>query len=142
LINETFAHLVALENEILRRDGGSMALAVIEVSHDAVFSALPQVMLCVQDRERLMSTILSPKRIAVCKRMRGSGAGHYTEELLAELESAGGQFRGVGCLVLEGVGSPAFAGAELLRIGEMALERAIADASGEAQVDICTHLGC
>jgi CheY-like chemotaxis protein len=130
LVPDMFAQLVELELRLLERDGGTMALAVIETADvGAVAAALRRA----PSRERLAAGVWHGGRVGICKRNRDGDAAACVNELLREL-LRGAPGPAVGMAELGGAAMPVFTSQDLMRLAGLALDRAIADGGGIARL--------
>jgi len=113
--------LVDAELRLLRRNGGSMELAVVEMNDP---QELREAVVRARNRERLGAGELGPRRVAVYKRDRAGGAAAEIEELLGDLETRT-PLSGVGAAGIEGSQVPALGGQELVRLAELELDEAL-----------------
>jgi CheY-like chemotaxis protein len=125
-LQDTFEMMVTLEARLLRRNGGSLVVAVFDVDDppqvgDAIMHA--------RCRERLASGQLGPRRVAVVKRDPADGARAQLDELLRDLGTAV-RLGTVGAVDLAGEALPLFPGGELIHLAELTLEQAREDGSG------------
>jgi hypothetical protein len=125
--------LVDAELRLLRRNGGSMELAVVEMDDP---QELREAVMRARNRERLGAGELGPTRVAVYKRDRAGGAADEIVDLLSELETRV-PLNGVGAAGIAGSQLPALAGPDLLRLAELELEEALL--SGQRQRLVLRH---
>jgi hypothetical protein len=111
--------LVDAELRLLRRHGGSMELAVVEMNDP---QELREAVVRARDRERLGAGELGPRRVAVYKRDHAGGAAAEIEELLSDLRTPLG---GVGAAGIAGSQLPALGGPDLVRLAELELDEAL-----------------
>jgi len=118
--------LVDAELRLLRRNGGSMELAVVEMDDP---QELREAVMRARNRERLGAGELGPTRVAVYKRDRAHGAADEIVDLLSELETR---------VPLNGVGAAGIAGSHLpARLAELELEEGLL--SGQRQRLVLQH---
>jgi twitching motility two-component system response regulator PilH len=115
-----FERLLDIELHLLSRLGGTMALAVMDVT---AVSEVRSAILSAPHHERLMGGMLSDNRVAIFKRSAGTSAGRELSQLVDGLRRAHDDLS-LGMVELTGVGLEAFHGALLLSAAEHALERA------------------
>jgi CheY-like chemotaxis protein len=127
--------MVDAELRLLRRAGGSMELAVVEMD-DA--QELREAVVRAQNRERLAAGALGPRRVAVYKRDRADGAGTEIQTLLDSLEATT-RLYGVGAAGISGTRVPALCGQDLLRLAELELEEALASGGGMQRMVLEHH---
>jgi len=125
--------LVDAELRLLRRNGGSMELAVVEMDDP---QELREAVMRARNRERLGAGELGPTRVAVYKRDRAHGAADEIVDLLSELETRV-PLNGVGAAGIAGSHLPALAGPDLLRLAELELEEGLL--SGQRQRLVLQH---
>jgi CheY-like chemotaxis protein len=125
--------LVDAELRLLRRSGGSMELAVVEMDDP---QELREAVMRARNRERLGAGELGPTRVAVYKRDRAHGAADEIVDLLSELETRV-PLNGVGAAGIAGSHLPALAGPDLLRLAELELEEGLL--SGQRQRLVLQH---
>jgi CheY-like chemotaxis protein len=113
--------LVDAELRLLRRNGGSMELAVVEMNDP---QELREAVVRARNRERLGAGELGPRRVAVYKRDRAGGAAAEIEELLSDLETRT-PLGGVGAAGIAGSQLPALGGQDLIRLAELELDEAL-----------------
>jgi twitching motility two-component system response regulator PilH len=113
--------MVDAELRLLRKIGGSMELAVVELDDP---QQLREAVVRARNRERLGAGALGPKRVAVYKRDRGGGAASEIEKLLSDLETTT-HLQAVGAAGIVGTQLPALAAQDLLRLAELELEEAL-----------------
>jgi len=113
--------MIDAELRLLRKIGGSMELAVVEMDDP---QELREAVLRAHDRERLAAGALGPRRVAVYKRDREGGAAYEIERLLSDLESTT-QLQGVGMAGIVGTRLPALTAQDLFRMAELELEEAL-----------------
>jgi len=113
--------IVDAEIRLLRKIGGSMELAVMELDDP---EELREVVVQARSRERLGAGVLGPRRAGVYKRNRSGEASKEIEELLSELDRAT-TVHGVGVIGISGTQLPALAGHDLFRLAELELEEAL-----------------
>jgi CheY-like chemotaxis protein len=113
--------LVDAEIRLLRKIGGSMELAVVEMDDP---QALREAVVQARDRERLGAGALGPTRVAVYKRDRGGEAAGKIEKLLSDLETTS-RLQGVGAAGIAGTRLPALNGQDFVRLAELELEEAL-----------------
>ncbi|HEX7797490.1 MAG TPA: response regulator [Vicinamibacterales bacterium] len=113
--------MVDAELRLLRRIGGSMELAVLEMDDP---QELREAIVRARDRERLGAGALGPERVVVYKRDKGAGAAGEIEKLLSDLDTTS-HLHGVGAAGIVGTRMPALCGADLVRLAELELEEAL-----------------
>src|SRR5262249_462837 len=125
--------MVDAELRMLRKLGGSMELAVVEMDDP---EELRQAVVQAHDRERLGAGVLGPRRVAVYKRDREVGAAGEIDKLLSDLEATT-HLQGVGAAGIVGTRLPALTGQDLVRLAELELEDALL--TGERQRLVLRH---
>jgi hypothetical protein len=113
--------MVDAELRLLRKIGGSMELAVVQMDDP---QQLREAVVRARNRERLGAGALGPKRVAVYKRDRGGGAASEIEKLLSDLETTT-HLQGVGAAGIVGTHLPALGAQDLFRLAELELEEAL-----------------
>jgi len=114
------------EVRMLRKLGGSMELAVVELEDP---ERMRELVMGAKDRERLGAGALGTTRVAVYKRDTGPNATPHIEEILRRLEQTAPPL-GIGITAVEGSGLPALGGQDLIRLAEMSLEQALQTGTG------------
>jgi twitching motility two-component system response regulator PilH len=130
LLRPSFELLVDAELRLLRRSGGSMELAVVEMDEPG---PMREAVMNASSRERLAAGALGPTRVGVYKRHPADGAKRQLSSLIAELD-AKTIVHAVGSAGLGGTGLPAIDGNDLLRLAELSLEQALESGNGECHL--------
>jgi CheY-like chemotaxis protein len=128
LSGTSFALLVDAETRILRRRGGSLEIAVVELGD---LGAARRTLLAVPDPRRLAATALGPVRIGIFARDDGDAAAARLGELLVALDHDT-HVSAAGATGVAGEGLPALLGRDLLHLAEVTLDRAL-ECGGGAQ---------
>jgi twitching motility two-component system response regulator PilH len=115
-----FEQVLDDELRLFQREGGSMVLAVAKVRE---LSALKPLLARARSRERLMCGVIADGRAALCKRSRDGAAAASVTELLADLRSLT-EVKAAGIIDLAAGGLKLFVGSEVVRLAELALDRA------------------
>jgi hypothetical protein len=126
LLRPSFELLVDAELRLLRRFGGSMELAVLEMDDS---QRLREAVMQAKNRERLAAGALGATRVAVYKRHRADGAEAELQLLISGLEEKT-FLPAVGSAAIGGTQLPGIEGIDLLRLAELALEQAMQSAGG------------
>jgi twitching motility two-component system response regulator PilH len=125
--------LVDAELRLLRKTGGSMELAIVEMDDP---QELREAVVQAPNRERLGAGALGPRRVAVYKRDRAGRAAEEIDNLLSDLETRT-HLQGVGAAGIAGTHLPALGGQDLIRLAELELEEALQ--TGERQRMVLQH---
>ena len=126
LLRPSLELMINAELRLLEQQGGSMELAVVET--DAP-QAIREVVSHARDRRRLCAIALGPSRVVIYKRDAADGAAAQMHELLSSLHAMT-PLRGVGAASIESSHFPALAGNDLVRLSELALDRALQHGGG------------
>ena len=124
--------LIDAEVRLLRRTGGSIELAVVEMDDP---QQMREAVIRARNRERLAAGVMGPTRVAVFKRDRANGAAGEIQRLLSGLEATT-QVRAVGASGVEGTHLPAIGGQDLLLLAELALEEALSSGDGRQRLGL------
>jgi CheY-like chemotaxis protein len=125
-------HVMEDELRLFHRFGGSMVLAVAAVSDlDAVRIALARS----PERERLICGLAGDTRVVLCKRALDDRAGKVMSALLADVRSRT-EVRAAGLVDLATADLNLFGPAALVRLAEIALERAEESQSGLVKLSL------
>jgi len=126
MLRPTLEVILDAEVRTLRKLGGSIELAVVELEDPA---RMRELVLGAKNRERLAAGALGTTRVAVYKRDTGTNAAFHIDEILLHLAERGAPL-GVGRTGLGGSGLPALGGQDLIRLAEVALEQALQAGGG------------
>jgi CheY-like chemotaxis protein len=121
LLRPSLDLMVDAELRLLRKIGGSMELAVVEMDDP---QELREAVVQACNRERLGAGALGPRRVAGYKRDRSDGAAAEIHKLLNNLETTT-HLHGVGAAGIVGTQLPALSGQDLVRLAELELENAL-----------------
>jgi twitching motility two-component system response regulator PilH len=128
LDRSVFELLVELELRQLEADGGSMELVIADVAQTRVVS---EALAAAPSRARLTGGALGPARVGVFKRDPGDAAPQVMRELVRDLGKRTAM-HSVGAVSVSGSGLPALTGVDLVRLAELAFNRAF-DLNGGVQ---------
>jgi CheY-like chemotaxis protein len=126
----TFECLLDAELRLLRRQGGSIEVAVVEMDDP---TRLGDVVMRQPDGRRLAGGSVGPMRGAVFKRDRGLDAAQMMDEVLQALQETSVP-RGIGIASLGEPDMARLGAPEMLRIASLALEDALLSESGAHRI--------
>jgi DNA-binding response OmpR family regulator len=121
LLRPSFELLVDAELRLLRRLGGSLELAVLELDEPG---PVREAVMNATSHERLAAGALGPTRVGVYKRHSADGANRELHALISEIETKT-ILHAVGSAGIGGTSLPAIDGNDLLRLAELSLEQAL-----------------
>lgn len=132
VVREVFDELLDTELRILDRRGGSLELAVVEVSS---LDAGETVLARAPSPGRLMAGVLSQCRVALFKRALDGSAARDIAAVIADLRATEAP-RAVGLVDFPAGGVRGFSGGELVHVASIALDRAAESGGGAHRVTI------
>jgi CheY-like chemotaxis protein len=139
LTHEMFLRVAAFELQLLRRAGGSLAVAVVEDVDGMSWERVGDAIRRAAARERLVAGNLDARRVAICRRDLAGGALATVEQVASELMAPKRSGCAVGLVELAGSSIPGFNIVDVMRMAELAVERAIDSGVRRVQLDLGGH---